>query len=572
MTQLQIVGIAAFVGPAYLLFLFVVGATLGHRWTDGILCRWERAGATLVTGLLAHALVASILLLVAPRWSGISLWLLLAGCIVRWRWYRPTLTGLVAPVLLVTSYGLACYLLLLSFHYGPARGSTIFWSIYSLTNVTPGDSPQGAFQAQYLLFGSKLVGGEDFALFDRPFLGGIITAGTLPAFGISFSSKFYDYPDLVAFAYTNLWIAINAIVVLPLLHIVDRFSRGRTAFVVSLLLLACPFLVFNSIGLWSKLLALALMCLAGTSALRRNWIGACLISSVAFFTHGSFLWAHISFCGVIFFTLIVESLGSRRWMWRQIFSVLILSVAVPAIWFTAEHLSGGATPLRTYYLYNVHVAYGLHHSAEAIAREFYASTNATNLVNLPWINVAKGVLPIEVLDLVINYRLIDDATGWRALGDALFRNQFMRAWFALGLVGGLVTWRGLFSHSSSRWVPRLAFIAFFLLPLIPGLGLYRRDDHFLLPIMMFAIIPVLISFCIGLESVKPRSLILLALVMLCEYMMIYFWRYPVGRFVGEFHAYYVAAAVLGMIGVGSCIVSQRPRWLPIPGAAQEVSR
>lgn len=572
MSKLQIAALAALVGPAYLMFLCLVGSTIGHAWIHGIACRWERGASVLLTGLLAHASVASVLLIVAPSWSGASLWILLAGCLASWRWRRPQLAALAAPILLVMAYSLACFVLLLSFHYGPGGGATIFWSIYSLTNITPGDSPQAALQAQYLLFGQQLTGADDFALFDRPFLGGIITTGALPAFGIRFHSKFFDYSELAAFAYVNLWIAINAIAALGLLGIVERFSRGRTALIISLLLLTSPFLVFNSIGLWPKLLALALMCYACNQALRQNWIAAMLLSGAAFFAHGSFLWAHLSLGGVLIFVLLAQGWRQSAIAWPRMAAVLLICAAAPAAWFAAEHLAGGATPLRTYYLYNVPVTHGLHHSAEQIAHEFYASTNATNLASLPWMNTVKGILPIETLDLILNYRLSNQATGWRALGETLFRTQFMRAWFALGLIGGAITWRGLFHGDSSRWLPRLALIAFFLLPLIPGLGLYRRDDHFLLPIMMFATIPVLISFCIGFRSLRNHTMTALGLAMIVEYLMIYFWRYPPGRYVGEFHAYYLAAITLSLLLAAVCIAWPRKLRLPLPGGIPEPIR
>lgn len=546
MPQLQMLILTGLAGPAYLLLLCLAGATLGQGWLQAYSCRWERAAVALIIGLLAHALLASVLLVLAPAWTALSAGMLLAGCAIRWFWCRPQIAPLVVPVLLVAGYSLACYVLLVSFHHSPARGDTLFWSIYNLTNITPGDSPQAAFQAQYLVHQGQLLAGESFALFDRPFLGGIITAATLPALGLSLSERFYDYSTTLALAYSSLWMAINAIVVLPLLHIIHRYSQGRTAHVISVLLLASPFLVFNTIGLWPKLLGLALLCLACTQALRQRWGIAALLSGIAFFAHGSFLWSHIALCGVMFFALAVEGWRARQLPWAAVSIVLAMTVAVPAIWFIAEDVYGGATPLRTYYLYNVDVAYGLHHSAEKIAAEFYASTNATNLAVLPWMNLAKGVLPIEMLDLVLNFKLTDQATGWRALGESLFRNQFMRIWFALGLIGGVITLRGLFSAQSSRWLPRLALVAFFLLPLIPGLGLYRRDDHFLLPVMLFAAIPVLISFCIGLRSLRPMTITLVALAMLAEYLMIYYWRYPPGRFVGEFHAHYLVVVAVAM--------------------------
>lgn len=546
MSQLQIAGLTAFLGPIYLACLFLIGSTVSQYWHSGITSRWEGCAQVLLTGLLAHAAVSSVLLLLAPEWLGASLWILLAGCLCLWRWKRPPMGLLRTPLALVVLYSLACYLLLLSYHYGPARGPTVFWSIYNLTHVTPGDSPQAAFQAQYLLYGKHLTGAGDFALFDRPFLGGIITAGALPSFGIGFESRFYDYPDLTAFSFASLWIAINAVCALALLNLVERFTTGRVGLVVGVLLLVSPFLVFNTIGLWSKLLALALMYCACTHALRGKWLIAMLLSSASFFAHGSFLWAHISFCGVLVFTGMVQGWQQSAIPWLRIHSMLLACVAAPAAWFIAEHLVGGATPLRAYYLYNVDVNYGLHHSAEEIARTFYASTSMANLTALPWVNMLKGILPIEILDLILNFQLSNESISWRKIGESLFRLQFMRVWFAFGLVGGFIAWRGLCNTESTRWLPRLMLIALFLLPMIPGLGLYRRDDHFLLPIMMFALIPVLVSFCIGLRTLQQRTVSVFALVMLAEFLMVYVWRYPPGRYVGEFHAYYLALVALGM--------------------------
>lgn len=540
MSQFQIVAMAALLGPSYIASVFLIGSALGGRFVSDLSSRWERCGLILLTGLLAHAALTSLLLWLAPAWSGAALWLLAAASLLGVRSQLAEIKALAKPMLLLCLYAFACYILLIAYHYGPARGPTLFWSIYSLTNVTPGDSPQAAFQAQYLLHAGRLVGGQDFALFDRPFLAGILTAGALPSFGLNFNDKFYDYPELLAFSYANLWMAINAICILPLLNLIERFTKERTTRVVAVLLLASPFLVYSIIGLWPKLLAVALLCCAGTQALRGNWKMAILLSGASFFAHGSFLWAHISLCGVLVLSTLAVGLQRASVPWSRLSGMLLACVAVPAAWFVAEHISGGATPLRAYYLYNVDVAYGLHHTADEVARSFYSSTSMANISALPWMNMLKAVLPAEALDLVLRYGVASGSISWRQIGESLFFQQFMRIWFALGLVGGIVTWRGVFHKESAQWVPRLALIAFFILPLIPGLGLYRRDDHFILPTMMFSIIPVLIAFCISVQSLAQRTASLLALGILSEYSMVYFWRYPPGRYVGEFHAYYLA--------------------------------
>ncbi len=554
MTQLHIISLAGLLSIVYLGCVFVIGCALGHRFTSAISSQLERCGFLLLTGLLAHACLSATLLWLAPAWSGAALWLLVALSALATPWWRSELRGLGKPLLLLALYTIACYTLLLAYHYGPARGPTLFWSIYNLTHITPGDSPQAAFQAQYLLQSGQLQGGQDFALFDRPFLGGVITAGALSSFGLQFTQQFYDYTDLIAFCYAGLWIAINAICILPLLNLIERFSAGRTARIIAVLLLVSPFLVYNIIGLWPKLLALALLCYAATNALRGRWQIAVLLSSASFFAHGSFLWAHISFCGVLFFAAIASGLRASAIPWKQPIAIVAACLIAPLLWFGAEHMVGGATPLRAYYLYNVDVTYGVTHSTAEAAHSFYSSTSMANIEALPWINMLKGILPVETLNMILNFGIAGESISWRKLGESLFQQQFARVWFAFGLVGGLITWRGAFHNESGRWLPRLALIAFFILPLIPGLGLYRRDDHFILPIMVFSTIPILISFCIGMRTLRERTMTLLALWMLAEFFMVYFWRYPPGRLIGEFHAYYLAAVTLAILAAAATIL------------------
>lgn len=567
MSEFQIISLASLLGPAYLVCIFIIGSTLARRFVSDISSTSERCGFLLLAGLLAHAGLTTLLLWLAPSWSGAALWLLLATCALSVHWRQSEIHALTKPMLLLVLYTLACYVLLIAYHYGPGRGSTVFWSIYGLTHVTPGDSPQAAFQAQYLLHGGQLVGGHDFAVFDRPFLGGIITAGALPSYGLRLSPKFYDYSHLLAFSYASLWMAINAICALSLLNVIERFAAGRIARIVSILLLASPFLVYNIIGLWPKLLALSLLCHACTQALRGRWQVAICLSSASFFAHGSFLWAHISFCGILVFSALLNGARQSVVPWGRLFGMVLACAVVPAAWFGAEHMSGADSPLRAYYLYNVDVAYGLHHTAAEVAQSFYSSTSMPNISVLPWMNMLKGVLPTETLDLVLRYEIAGESISWRALGESLFRQQYMRVWFALGLVGGVITWRGVFHAQSAHWTPRLALIAFFILPLIPGLGLYRRDDHFILPIMMFSIIPVLISFCIGLRTLRQCTALVLALWMLSEFYMVYFWRYPPGRYVGEFYAYYLALVTLAMLLAAIMLLWSGRRKTKVPMSA-----
>lgn len=86
--------------------------------------------------------------------------------------------------------------------------------------------------------------------------------------------------------------------------------------------------------------------------------------------------------------------------------------------------------------------------------------------------------------------------------------------------------------------------------------------------MMFAVVPVLISFCIGMQTIRAGTQTIVAVLMLSEFLMVYYWRYPPGRYGSEFHAYYIAAstaiAAISAIAAG-CIFWPRMRCLPLPG-------
>ncbi|MCC8471210.1 hypothetical protein, partial [Xanthomonas phaseoli] len=110
MTQLQIVVLTAMVGPVYLIFLCLIGDMIGRARLSTIESSWERGASTLLAGLLAHAALTSVALVVAPEWSGMSLWILLAGAVISWRWRRPMVATLAKPLLLVIAYSVACYL------------------------------------------------------------------------------------------------------------------------------------------------------------------------------------------------------------------------------------------------------------------------------------------------------------------------------------------------------------------------------------------------------------------------------------------------------------------------------
>jgi hypothetical protein len=565
MSTLQSVFLGGMLGPAYLLISVIAGAAFMPAHYAQLSSAWDRVLLQVLMGTLVHALIAALVLGLDPGLNGIALWMTLgvAIAVLALRRRRP----LFEPPLLVL-FGLyaVCYALLVSYHFSPARGPTLFWSLYGLTGVTPGDSPQGAFQAQFLIHGSSLLGGGEFSLFDRPFLGGLITADALGAFGVRFSSTFYDYSLLTQLGYASLWIGVNGIAAVALLSLVHRFAQGRAAYLSSLLVVSCPMLILNILGLWPKLYALAWLWAACVLAFSGRPLSACLLSGVAFYAHGSFLWSHISFCGVMVFYLLAQSWRTQHVHWSTLAGTLAACMFFPAVWFTSEHLFGGESPLRQYYLYNVPVTEGFHRDAAEIASNFYGSTSASSLALIPWMNLAKGALPLELLDIILNFRLDKQPPSWRDLGEALFRLQFLRSVFALGLCGGIVAICSLSTPRARRWLPRLALVAFLLLPLIPGLGLYRRDDHFLLPVMLFASIPVVIHFCIGLQRLPTRVGISIALCMLLEYLMVYFWRIPPVSYQGEFVHYYRTAVIFLVAAVAALALLPPWRILPLPGS------
>lgn len=555
MSTLQTIILGGLVGPTYLFAALLIGSAISPSWVSSLPNRWDRALLTLLVGTLGHAVVAALLLAALPNHVGLALWVCSGAALVTLLARRQKLM-IGMPHAVLFAMFLVCYLLLLAYHFSPARGPTLFWSLYGLTGITPGDSPQGAFQAQYLLWGHALKDGGEFSLFDRPFLGGVITADALKAFGFGFSDRFYDYDPALQIAYASLWIAVNAICAIALLSIAARFAHGRTAYLCGILALASPFFLLNVIGLWPKLYALAWLWAACLLALERRPLLACLLSGVAFYAHGSFLWSHIAFCGLVTFYLLSEGWKHRTVPWSSLAGSLAMCVTIPAVWFTAEHLFSGASPLRQYYLYNVPVTEGFHRDATEIAQAFYATTSPTSLALVPWMNMAKGLLPVEALQLVMGSSLADSPPSWREAADALFHLQFLRMLFALGLVGGVIVIRGLFTPEARNWTPRLLLIGLVLLPLIPGLGLYRRDDHFLLPVMLFAAIPVLAHFCIGMQRLTISTMKLISLTMLTEFVAVLYWRMPPVRYAGEFTQYF--SVLVAVVGIVAAVLVLRP--------------
>jgi hypothetical protein len=539
MNAISMTVVSSLFGGGYLLVAAAFGdklARLAWRHPDEEL-RELRGVAAPMFGIVAHALLAAVALALAPAALPWLLWLMLAVVCIDLRGTRRYLADNWKALGLALGYGAICYAVLVSYHVGAGRGDNLFWSIYNLTAVTPGDSPQGLLQAQYLLHGQSLAGLRDFSLFDRPFLGGLVSLAALGSVGELPGKAFNDFPPHQAYLYIALWTWLNATFALAVAAIARRVLPPNLRLPALLLVLCAPFLVFNAIGAWPKLLAAYFTSIAALLALGGRWRWAVVASGVAFLTHGSFLWSHLSLAGLL--VIYVALFTQRRARWLEGGLLAAIAFAFPALWFLAEHHYGSATPLRTYYLYAVPVNYGLTHDAAEIARQFYASTSPGNLALLPFMNLLKALVPAEMLNWLLAFSMAGPGTDLRRLASALFYTQFNRPLFALCLTAGVVAMLGLRRGLTRDWKLALAVAAFFLLPLLPGLGLYRRDDHFITPTMLFAVIPLLLAFFNGLAELSRRTLTIVATLMMAEYLLLYWSRYPEVRYQSDFYEYYL---------------------------------
>ncbi|MGH8075974.1 MAG: hypothetical protein ACREPE_01430 [Lysobacter sp.] len=560
MNALLLVAAAVSFGAGYLLAMTAFGEKLARQLWRAEADAELRCFAAPMLGVTVHAAATAAALLLVPAVVPWVAWAMVAVVVVDG---RSTLRfGLREwrSLALVLGYGLLCFALLVGFHIGAARGDNLFWSIYKLTAITPGDSPQGLLQAQYLLHGTSLQELRDFSLFDRPFLGGIVSLGALSAIGQPPGTLFNNYPIAQTYLYIALWIWLNATFALTVAAIARRVVP-RLGTVPTILMLAAPFVVFNIIGAWPKLFAAYILSVAALLALKGRWRWAVAASGVAFFVHGSFLWAHLSMCGVL--VLYLAFFASARVRVLEPILLAALAVAFPAAWFLGEGLASAATPLRTYYLYAVPVSHGLAHDAGEIARNFYASTTPGHLSLLPFMNVLKGLLPVEMLSWLLSFSINGAGTDLRGTAGSLFYTQFYRPVFAFCLVGGGIALLGLRRALGQNWLLALAVAALFLLPLIPGMGLYRRDDHFVLPVMVFAVLPLAIAFALGLHQLSRTGLLVAVTLMFGEYALVYWSRYPGIRYQGEFYEYYVWLSLAAVaLAYTSCLRSLNSAQAP----------
>jgi hypothetical protein len=556
MNALYLVASAVLFGAGYLLAMAAFGEKLARLFWRAEADADLRCLASPMLGVTMHAAATAAAVLLAPAMVPWVLWVMVTIVVVDGRNSLRFVLNDWSSLRLVLGYGLLCFAVLIGFHVGAGRGDNLFWSIFKLTAITPGDSPQGLLQAQYLMYGTSLEEFRDFSLFDRPFLGGIVSLGALFAIGQQPGKLFNFYSIEQTYLYIALWVWLNATIALAIAAIARRVAPGRST-VVATLMLAAPFVVFNVIGAWPKLYAAYILFVAALFALRGHWLWAVVASGVSFFVHGSFLWAHLALCGLL--VLHVAFLSSARVRVVAPLTLATTALAFPAAWFLGEALASAATPLRTYYLYAVPVSHGLVHDAAEIARDFYASTTPGHLSLLPFMNLLKGLLPVEMLSWLLSFSISGTGTDLRGTAASLFFTQFYRPLFAFCMVGGGVALLGLRRALGVSWPLALAVAAFFLLPLIPGMGLYRRDDHFLLPVMVFALLPLAMAFGWGLQHLSRRSLLIVVTLMFGEYALVYWSRYPGIRYESEFYEYYLWLS-LGAVALAymACLRSLKP--------------
>lgn len=554
MTAIYMTAMAALFGAGYLFVISAFGEKLARfAWRDMAAGEADLRGiAAPAFGLLTHVLGAALALIVLPAALPWLTWAMLAVVCFEWRGTRRFLASNWRGHGLTLAYGLVCFAIVVSFNVGAGRGDNLFWSIYNLTAITPGDSPQGLFQAQYLLYGNGLSDLRDFSLFDRPFLGGIVSLAALSAIGQAPGVVFNDYPIPLAYFYIALWVWLNATFAFAVAAVARRVMPSHLRYVAIALVLAAPFVTFNVIGAWPKPLAAYITIVSALLALDGRWRWAVVISGVAFLTHGSFLWSHLSMCGLLVIYVALFSQHKHRWI--EATGLGILAVTFPAIWFAAEHQFDAQTPLRTYYLYAVPASHGLTHEVGEIARGFYTSTSPDKLALLPFINMLKALLPTEMLTWLLSFSIMGPGTDLRSAASALFYTQFNRPAFAFCLTAGMIALLGIRRGLARNWQLALAVAAFFLLPLIPGMGLYRRDDHFITPTMFFAVLPLLLALFHGMAGLSRRGLMVAVTLVMGEYLLLYWSRYPGVRYESEFYEYYlwlsvglVLLAYVGMI-------------------------
>lgn len=538
---IKVITFAAAIGFFYQFIVTLLGTQVARMFwpseseTD---VSWQQLSG-LAFGIIVHAVVTGCVLMVAPSLIKYVMWVLAAVALLDFRGTARCIASSWRALFLAATYGFVCYAIMVGFQLGVARGDNLLWTIYRLTNVTPGDSPQGLLQAQYLLHGTSLTNLENFSIFDRPFLGGLVSLEVLSAVGRPPEMLFNQFPVGQTFAYIAVWIWLNAGFTYAVMALARRYYTGPRA-LFCVLVLTAPIVVFNTIGAWPKLLATYITCCAGLLMLERRWFLGILLAGFGFYTHGSFLWPHLAMSGAAILYVLLSS-GRQQHRRLKALGMILLAIAFPAAWFLAQHIvASAASPLQNYYLYGVTPYYSLTHTLDQVASRFYSSTTPVNLAVLPFANLAKCLVPYEFLKWFVSFSYASPGITLRALGDSLFDTQFNRPLFSFCLTAGVIAAMGIRRDAARRWPLTLAIVTLFLLPLVPGMGLYRRDDHFINATMMFSILPVIMALAAGLEALSRRGAVVILTMAFGEYALVYWSRYPSIRYE-TFYEYYLWA-------------------------------
>ena len=536
-------------GPAWLLACTWIGASI----LSALNFRSHAFALLAIVGFAFWSIVFAVLLTFRSIWLAPHVCaLVLAATFIRARAtvsFIHTLPDLRWSVVALLVVFATLQTTLLIGYWKGGNEPTIFWSIFRLTYISPGDSPQSMMQAQYLMFGEGLKRLENFSLFDRPFLGAIFTAGALCAIGRCLGDSFYPHFNSLPLdiAYVSIWIWLNAAVVVGVWLCVARYTAHR-ALVLTALICASPFFMFNGIGLWPKLLGLHMTIVAALFAIEGRYRIALALTSLSFFCHGSFLWSHLAIAGLIFLFALHNRQANRAFM------ALGLALVAPALWFIAEKMSGAIVPLRYYYLYDVGVNAALHQPIPSIIEGFYRSTDLLHLSLLPIVNFFRMLMPGEILAAIYNFQIRQPAPD---LSDALFHAERNRPVFFAGLVAGCFAIYSAFRMWRVGIDIRLAALVFLMMPLLPAAAFYRRDDYFVTTIQLTAMLPVIMAFAMRYATLSRRSMLAVTAAIMCEQALVYV---PRSNNLIYLLAWFLATALVMIIAARAGSDQERFAW------------
>jgi hypothetical protein len=453
------------------------------------------------------------------------------------------------------------FLVQLALQHSPHRGPSLFWTIYNLTDITPGDSPQALWQAQYLLHGlDRVAGFELFSLFDRPFFAGLVTLTPLCSAGLCPGIQFDAHGPEVQAAYASLWVVLNSVVVFALLVMLRAFLSARRSLLLLILFVSGPFVMFNTIGLWPKLFALYVLVCAVVLAVERRTIMAIGCAAIAFFVHGSFLWIHLAFGLTMTVLLWVwRTPGMPSQTWRRMMASLAMTCAPPFIWFCIGVLADAANPLRDYYLYNVSTTAGLTTSPEEIRSAFYENTHLVNLFVVGVVNLLKAMLPLGLIDVVTDFSLVGSKATLYVLGHKWYEVVRDRPFYAFGVVMAIVAFLGGVRTWKRYTLAPAVVLVVGLVPLVPAAMIYRRDDHFITAVMMFVIIVPAMFSALAVRGLSVRGLAYVSCLVLGEHTLVYLTRFRHVEYAGEVVSWY-PGVVLGLVACTAAIVVVLLRW------------